>query len=449
MTESIISAQWLAGQIAQPSARGIAATVADLIRHGEIASEVKLPTVRELATELGVSPATVSEAWSILRRHRVLSTQGRRGTTVFGPPSVPHPARTERVGQFGKQLQIDLNLAVPDLALLPDLSEPLTAALANPELNSYQRERITPALEAAVRRDWPFDPEMLLTVGAGYEGMLLACQTQLITGDKVAIEEPTATRLLDILDFIGAEVLPVPCDNEGPRPDALQAALSRKPVTFIYQPRTHTPLGHSVTARRSVELTEVLRPVGTTVIEDDGLGLLSSSSVYSVGTQLPERTLFVRSFSKSHGPDLRLGVIGGSTELVDRIRVLRSFGIGWTSRILQDTLAGLLNSDTAWLTNARLRYRERRTAMLAALAERGVNATGADGLTIWMPVWNEADAMVTLAAHGVSVAPGTRYHSIPGAQPHVRVAITRLDPAMEGYDELVNVLAVAALGPMR
>ncbi|MFB9838003.1 GntR family transcriptional regulator, partial [Actinoallomurus acaciae] len=73
MGESTVEASWLAGHIGERSARGIASALTDLIRRGDIAEGSRLPTVRGLAAELGVSPATVAEVWSTLRRHRVVS----------------------------------------------------------------------------------------------------------------------------------------------------------------------------------------------------------------------------------------------------------------------------------------------------------------------------------------------------------------------------------------
>lgn len=167
---------------------------------------------------------------------------------------MPHLSRYESAGKLGDHLRLDLALAAPDPRLLPELAGPLTAALGTPRLHSYQRELVTPALDDAARRDWPFDPSALIAVSGGDEGVLLACQAQIIAGDRVAVEEPTAARLLDILELFGAEVLPVACDELGPRPDELAAVLNRKPVLFLYQPRGHTPCGHAVTAARRNQL---------------------------------------------------------------------------------------------------------------------------------------------------------------------------------------------------
>lgn len=448
MDEPTVEASRLAEHIGERSARGIASALTDLIRRGDIAEGTRLPTVRGLAAELGVSPATVADAWATLRRHRVVSTQRRRGTVVIGPPSVPHPARYERIGDFGSRLSIDLAIAAPDPALLPPLGRALAAAARTERLNDYARETITARLREAVEPGWPFAAEGWLVVGGGYEGVQLVCQTIALPGDRIAVEDPTGARLLDIFEALGAEPIPVACDRDGPIPSALARALEANPAAFVYQPRGHTPCGHALTPARAAELAALLAPAGTLAVEDDGIGEVSAAPAVSVGEHLPGRTVLVRSYSKSHGPDLRIAVLGGAGEAVEKVRVLRSFGTGWTSRILQDALAHLLGDPEAEraVVRARETYARRRDGLAAALAERGLPTANRDGLALWVPVADESEALVTLAAHGVAAAPGSRYQIIT-SRPHLRIATSRLpeDPARRA--EIAEVIALAAAPP--
>ncbi|MEO3789783.1 PLP-dependent aminotransferase family protein [Nonomuraea sp. B10E15] len=443
-----MDAAWLAERIGEPSARGIATVLTDLIRQGTVTADTRLPTVRALARELRVSSGTVAEAWSELRRHGMIRTDRRRGTVVLGPPDVPRPIRYERIGHFGDRLAIDLAIASPDPALLPPLESALAAAARTDRLNDYTRETITPRLRAAVEPDWPFAAQGWLAVGGGYEGVQLLCQTAALPGDRIAIEEPTAARLLDILETIGVQIIPVACDEDGPLPGALDRALRARPVAFVYQPRGQSPCGHAVTPERSAELAALLEPTATLIVEDDGIGELSVSPMVSMGTRFPDRTVLVRSYSKSHGPDLRIAIVGGAAEAVERVRVLRSFGTGWTSRILQDALAHLLGDAAAraGVERARDTYAGRRARLAAELSARGVRTGGRDGLVLWVPVREESAALVTLAAHGISAAPGSRYVIDPAPAPHLRLATARLTDDPGELAELADVIALAATG---
>jgi DNA-binding transcriptional MocR family regulator len=432
----------LAGLIQDRSARGIAADVAALIRRGELPTGAQLPTVRALAAELGVSPATVSEAWVLLRSRRAIEGRGRAGMRVIGPPSTPHPARFERTGNFGDRLAVDLTLAGPDPALLPDLSEALQVGLTARDLNDYRREAITPELRAAVAPRWPFPAAGWLATGGGYEALVLLLEVTVVPGDRVAVEEPTAPRLLDILDSVGATVLPVACDERGPRPESLAAALTKQPAAFVFQPRAQSPTGSALDAERCKELAALLRGAETLVIEDDGAGEVSSAVEESLGRLLPHAVVRVRSFSKSHGPDLRLAVVGGAAAPIERARTRQSFGTGWTSRILQRALAHLLDDPAAQsaVRAAREAYAWRRDQLVEELAARGVVVTNRDGLSVWIPVRDEQSALVTLATHGVAVSPGSRFFHSRGT-PHIRAAVSNV---RDDHARLAEMLALAA-----
>ena len=72
----------VASAVLDRSPKGIAAAVHRLIRAGRLAQGDRLPTVRDLAKVLGVSPATVSEAWQALAAVGAIQARGRAGTFV-------------------------------------------------------------------------------------------------------------------------------------------------------------------------------------------------------------------------------------------------------------------------------------------------------------------------------------------------------------------------------
>lgn len=434
---------WLAERLTDLTTRGIALETTALIRSGAIPVGTKLPSVRELAQALGVSPATISGAWGELRRYQVISGRGRNGVWVSDNKFSARPVRFETVGHFGTHIVADLTSAVPDPALLPDLSQALSEGLRTPELNSYEREPILPALRQAAAQRWPYEPEAFLTTNGGYEGLQLTLQTLILPGSVVAVEDPSSIRILDLLDHLGAHAVPVAWDTEGPLPSALRAALLRKPTTFIYQPRTHATCGVTVSAARRQELAELLRTSDTLIIEDDGIGDISSAPAASLGQDFPERTVHIVSYSKSLGPDLRLAVLSSSASIVEQIQAYRNFGARWTSRILQAAGAWLLNDPitTASLARARQIYARRRMALVDALHTRGVEVANRDGLCLWVPVESEQFAMVTMAARGIAVFPGARFCINRTWPQHIRVGTGML----EGNTVAVAVAEAIAL----
>lgn len=436
-------AEWLAERLSERTARGIAVETSALIRSGVLPIGSQLPTVRDLAFRLGVSPATVSEAWSELRRQKMISGRGRKGTWVFGDTVAPRPARMGSVGYFGEGV-LDLSLAVPDRALLPPLAAALAHGATAENVNSYERTPILAELKAAAERRWPYRPETFLATNGGYNAVYAALHALVMPGASVAIEDPTAMRLLDIIEDLGAEIIPVACDDDGPLPVSLATALARKPTAFIYQPRTHSVTGRAITADRLAELGRVLEGSDTLIIEDDGVGDVSPLPPVSLGARFPERVVHILSFSKALGPDLRLAVLSSSAGIVRQIQSYRSFSSGWTSRLLQAATAWLLNDKASMgmVATAREVYATRRAALAAALAVRGIALPAGDGLCVWVPVISEQYALVTLAAHGIAVLPGGKCSV--RATSHIRVATGILS---DRYEAVADAIARAAAAP--
>lgn len=433
-------ATWLASRLTQRTARGIALEVSGLIRSGALPVGLRLPTVRDLAFRLGVSPGTISEAWSELKRQKIVSGRGRGGAWVSGDSATPRPSRMGSVAHFAPDV-LDLSFAIPDAGLLPPLREALAHAAGAENLNSYERTPILPALRDAVLPQWPYAPDAFLATNGGYNAVYSVLHATVLPGACVAIEDPTAMRLLDIIEDLGAEILPIGCDADGPLPDQLAAALQRRPASFIFQPRTHSVTGRHVSAGRLQELAAVLAGSETLVIEDDGVGDVSVHPPISLGTTTPERVVHIRSFSKSLGPDLRIAVLSAPTNIIRQIQSYRSFSSGWTSRLLQAATAWLIEdaATAQHVAKARAIYAERRRTLLAGLAEHGVAMPETDGLCIWIPVESEQYALVTLAAHGIAVLPGSKCSLRPTE--HVRLATAIL---ADGHERVAAAVARAA-----
>jgi DNA-binding transcriptional MocR family regulator len=237
----------------------------------------------------------------------------------------------------------------------------------------------------------------------------------------------------------------VPLSGDGMSVDGLADTLAEhEPVALFLQPRAHNPTGVSMTRDRAAALAAVLaRHPSVTVVEDDHAGDIATAPPVSLGAWLPGRTVHVSSFSKSHGPDLRLAAVGGPAGIVDAVADRRLLGPGWSSRILQAVLLDLLDdpASMARVRYAREEYARRRTAMLAALSGQGVAAMAADGINLWLPVADQQVAMVALAAHGIAVAPGAPFLLRPDGGDHVRVTVGLV---RDGFPELAAVLADAA-----
>ena len=186
-----------------------------------------------------------------------------------------------------------------------------------------------------------------------------------------------------------------------------------------------------MTIERARELARIIRnsrnAEHTMIIEDDHSGEISSSADVSLGAFLPDRVIHIRSFSKSHGPDLRIAAVGGPKQFMDRFIARRILGPGWTSRMLQTILYDLLteSSTVDQVALARRTYRDRQRAIASALGDNGWDIATADGINLWLGVDDERDAVVKLAAAGIRVAAGTPFLATPGGQ-FIRVTVGQI-----------------------
>ncbi|MFE1315136.1 GntR family transcriptional regulator [Streptomyces sp. NPDC058755] len=75
-----------------PPYEQIRAQLAALIVTGRLTEDERLPTVRQLAADLGLAPGTVARAYRELEAAELIRTRRGAGTRVAAPPSEPkHP----------------------------------------------------------------------------------------------------------------------------------------------------------------------------------------------------------------------------------------------------------------------------------------------------------------------------------------------------------------------
>ncbi|WP_298228745.1 aminotransferase class I/II-fold pyridoxal phosphate-dependent enzyme [Gryllotalpicola sp.] len=418
----------LAEIIDDATPQGIAAEIARQITAGTLEPGERLPTVRALAAALGVSPATVSHAWQALSGAGMIVSRGRAGSFVRQQSSNWLPRSMQQLAGYGGPSAIDLSRGTPDPALLPSLDATIARMPQHADTDSYQLPPVIPELDALLRESWPVAPEALTVVDGALDALSRLLDEIARFGDRIAVESPGFPPLFDLLDVHGIERVPLELDENGVLPASLSAALSRGLSAIVIQPRAHNPTGASLTAERAEALAAVIRAhrngARLVVIEDDHSGLISIAADVTLATWLPGQVVHVRSFSKSHGPDLRIAAVGGPRPIVERLIARRILGPGWTSRLLQTILYDLLTDpdSIAQVARARDLYAERQRALREALAEHGVRIAPADGINAWLPVTDERDAVVKLAAAGIRVAAGAAFH-LGGGPAAVRLSV--------------------------
>lgn len=417
--------------------------IAQLVRDGRIAPETQLPPVRELARAVGVSPGTAAAAYQALRRQGVVTTDRRRGTRVL-PPSL----QREYADQPAPPGTVDLQVANPDPHLLPDLQRIFAGIRAASD--SYTANHLDPNLSERMGESFEadgIDASRLVVISGATAAIYRALRACLAPGDKVAVEDPGFNEHHASARSQSMIPVSVPIDDEGMLPEPLANALRGGAKAVIVTARCQSPTGAALSRARADQLRSILaRHPDVLVLVDDYVSFLSDARFHDCIGKGRSRWLAVRSFNKPVAPDLRVAVAAAAAEVADRLRREQWLVDGWVSGYLQRAAAAALASRSVQATLARARqaYAHRRTELLKALAERGIEARGATGLNVWVPVPDEAAVVRGLLERGWCVRAGARYRL--RSPPAIRITITQLLPeqTLSLAEDLRSVLANGA-----
>ena len=95
---------------------------------------------------------------------------------------------------------------------------------------------------------------------------------------------------------------------------------------------------------------------------------------------------------------------------------------------------------------ARIAYTRRGTLLRERLKDRGVAASPGDGINVWIPVEDERSALITLAAAGIRVAPGSPFIVTADSTTRdaIRVTTGRLPDDEDRIEDVASIIARAA-----
>jgi GntR family transcriptional regulator/MocR family aminotransferase len=339
----------------------------------------------------------------------------------------------------------DCSMGRPDAALLPFqlIKQALSSTLeqATHEDLQYSGPEPLPCFAARVlprlRADSVRVSEQNLMVGSSAQQFLMLALeviTRVSGGSPVvAVEDPGYATLMDSYERAGVQLAGVAIDHLGAVPEALEAALAAGANAAVFTPRGHNPTGCSWSPQRAAELADVLAAHrDVMIIEDDQFSGVSTTCPGSLlsDQRIADRVLYIRSFSKSIGPDVRVAVAAAESRLRNLIMEAKSFADGWTSRLLQKAIAEVLADGELdhVLDHARDTYRARRESAAQTLngclfSVGGSTWCGPDGVNLWVHLSPgvDADNVIEHAAEaGVLVAPGEPFFILPGQSNWVR-----------------------------
>ncbi len=436
--------------IASPTLTGADAVVAEIeamVDGGQLAPGARLEPVRAAAAARGLAPNTVATAYRKLQDRGLIVSDGRRGTFVAKRPDRSHPSE-----QLVPEGLVDLATGNPDGSLLPDLGPAIGSLPTAPVLYGQQpidgdlamalADDITPDLGALVAGG--IEPgRNLAVVGGALDGIERTLAASLRPGDRVIVEDPAYTSVVDLVVAMNLRPVPAPVDRFGVMPERLVEALSPDVAAVILTPRAQNPTGAAFDQARAAALETVLAGhPDVLIIEDDHAGPIAGQPYHRAIPETATRWAVIRSMAKSLGPDLRVAGLVGDATTVARVAERQMLGAGWVSHILQRTVAALLTqaetAETLGLASAE--YQRRRQLLIDHLASNDIAAMGRSGLNVWVPVADEAAVVAGMQQRGYAIRSGARFRQDTGPAVRISTAACSPETLRDAASALVEVI---------
>lgn len=303
-----------------------------------------------------------------------------------------------------------------------------------------------------------YGPEKLIVTSGSSQAIALMAELLVDRGDVVVVEAPTFIGALNTFRQWGAEIVEVPIDSEGIRPDLLEEAVVSakrrgKPVKFVYiLPNFHNPAGTTMSLIRRREILDLARRWRVILLEDDAYAELryEGSSLPSL-MSMDEEGLVVRlgTFSKILAAGMRLGWAVGPTFLVDGMARVKADG--GTSPFASHVAAEFARSGRLDRHIMRLRqvYREKRDAMVLALetycGEFASWVRPEGGFFVWVQLKPSVDGdklLQVASSEGVAYLPGRACFASGTGRQFLRLSFSFLAPEQiwEGVRRLARAM---------
>ncbi len=307
---------------------------------------MRMPSVRQLATERAVSRFTVVEAYErlVARGH----LQARRGSGFFvREPSVPPakrtktaPARTQTIdmGWLIRNMQSGIPADMsPGFGYLPpalcggELIKQGLRALGNtPGLqlsHAALAQGYAPLREQLTRKlaemDIAATPAQILTTSGATQAVDLIARKFLNPGDSVIVGDPAWSAQLGALAMMGLKLVSLPYTQQGPDIQALaELAASCKPKMLILHTVLHNPTSTVLSPAAAYQILRIAEAHDMRIVEDDIYADFLPSGVPAArlaSLDQLKRVIYLASFSKMLVPNIRVGYLATTPEMAESL----------------------------------------------------------------------------------------------------------------------------------
>jgi len=431
------------GKVDGPRYLAVAGAIARAIDNGELPPGAQLPPQRDLAEKLGVTVGTVSRAYALARKRRLIVGEVGRGTFVQG---LSRRERTGRIIPTNAERGIDLSCF---RSPVEGLSQRIVRSLAEvgERASLLPLHKYPPGTGALSHRlagtswigragyDVPAD-RIVITHGA-QEAIAVCLATLASHGDTVLTEELTYSGVKAIAAMQGLRLHAVAMDAQGMVPEALERAAAETGARVVYlQPTIHNPTAASMPEARRRRIAAIAERHDLVLVEDDAAASAMAERAAPISALVPDRSCYITSLSKSVSPTLRLAYVAAGQPLIGALAdTFHTLALG-TSPITAEIGALLIGSGAAdEIARSYVKAMARRLDVAREVFPAAALQAIPGAFFVWLGLperWNADDLALAAKQRGIAVPqsdsflvgraamrPGVRLSLNPSSQPEL------------------------------
>ncbi len=309
------------------------------IEHSVLKIGEKLPSVRGLSKEQGISISTAFKAYSDLENKGLIEARPKSGYYVkYVPKEYPVAPVIGHEHKDPKKVKVDemiamvyenlraedvvrLSLAVPAPELLPaaKLNKMMAEALrrSSDSCTGYEHIQGNTLLRKQIARysfSWggSLTEQDIVTTQGCMEALFFCLKAVTNPGDTVAIEYPTYFGIFNVMQSLGLKVVEIPTNiGTGPDLNYLEKALDKMKIkACLFVTNFNNPIGSCMPEENKKKLVKMLAAKEIPLIEDDIYGELYFGKKRPVTCKSFDKkglVLLCSSVSKSLVPGYRVG----------------------------------------------------------------------------------------------------------------------------------------------
>ena len=427
----------------------IASNIEQKIMDGVLKTGDKLPSVRVISQENGISISTALQSYYVLESKGLVEARPQSGYYVTHctrllpdmvetskPNNASEPEVTQNLisrvySEIGKKGNLQFSLGVPAKELLPvaKLNKAFTAAVRNLDSSGTNYEPVEGNFRLRrqiARYSYTWDGNLKeddIITASGCMNALSMCLLSLVSkGDTIAVESPVYFGILQLAQSLGLNVLELPTNAAtGVEIEALEKELKNNRIQLcLLVSNFSNPLGSCMPDEHKERVVALMEYYGVPLIEDDLYG-----DVY-FGPHRPKslksydqsgNVLWCGSFSKTLAPGYRVGWVAPG-KFKDKVLKTKQFHSISSTSLTQEAIGDFLENGRYENHLRKLRHTLHCNSLnyLRTIGESFPQDTKVTrpngGFILWLELNKDIDTLKLYEQalrHNISIAPGRMF----------------------------------------